>query len=127
MKAIIYSRTYLPGLGQGPFLQPIEIDTELIKILIRSRASYKIVNEEVIPEQEEKEDIAASIEEAKADEEVTLPVIETKNNSEEDIIEKEIDYSEMTVEQLKSLCKENNIEFKYKDTKAVLIDKLINR
>ena len=104
MKAIIYSRTYLPGLGQGPFLQPIEIDTDLIKVLIRSRASYKIVNEEV-----------------------TLPVIETKNNSEEDIIEKEIDYSEMTVEQLKSLCKKNNIEFKYKDTKAVLIDKLINR
>lgn len=126
MKAIIYSKTYLPGLGQGPFLNPIEIDTEIIKILVRSRARYKIVNDSI----DKKPVVEKTIEE------IVPPVIEEKQEDiveekeeviPEEVIKEEPNYSEMTVEELKNICKEKGIEFKYKDTKTILIDKILNR
>lgn len=126
MKAIIYSKTYLPGLGQGPFLNPIEIDTEIIKILVRSRARYKIVNDSI----DKKPVVEKTIEE------IVPPVIEEKQEDiveekeeviHEEVIKEEPNYSEMTVEELKNICKEKGIEFKYKDTKTILIDKILNR
>lgn len=126
MKAIIYSKTYLPGLGQGPFLNPIEIDTEIIKILVRSRARYKIVNDSI----DKKPVVEKTIEE------IVPPVIEEKQEDiveekeeviPEVVIKEEPNYSEMTVEELKNICKEKGIEFKYKDTKTILIDKILNR
>ena len=126
MKAIIYSKTYLPGLGQGPFLNPIEIDTEIVKILVRSRARYKIVNDSI----DKKPVVEKTIEE------IVPPVIEEKQEDiveekeeviPEEVIKEEPNYSEMTVEELKNICKEKGIEFKYKDTKAILIDKILNR
>ena len=126
MKAIIYSKTYLPGLGQGPFLNPIEIDTEIVKILVRSRARYKLVNDSI----DKKPVVEKTIEE------IVPPVIEEKQEDiveekeeviPEEVIKEEPNYSEMTVEELKNICKEKGIEFKYKDTKAILIDKILNR
>ena len=126
MKAIIYSKTYLPGLGQGPFLNPLEIDTEIIKILVRSRARYKIVNDSI----DKKPVVEKTIEE------IVPPVIEEKQEDiveekeeviPEVVIKEEPNYSEMTVEELKNICKEKGIEFKYKDTKTILIDKILNR
>lgn len=132
MRVRIFDSVYIPGLGMGPFLNPVEVSPILANIIKRTSKVYRFENTI-----DSKEEISSSIIEEPSIEEETH--IETQEEivadiEEEPVIEEITDneltkeeLSEMTVDELKKLLKDNDIEFAYKDKKSVLIEKYLNK
>ena len=109
-----------PNINQGI----VEVNNEeMMNIILGSK---KAVEEEVI------EDVEEAVEEVIENvEEVEEVVEETIEEVEEVVIQeveyKEEDLEELTVSELKEILKAKDIKFLYKDTKQILIDKILNR
>lgn len=166
IKVIIPDKRFIPTLGKGPFLEPIEVSEEKFRFLkfggynvkrfnnkvdnaekesvvenkkVESEVTEetKVLEEEVnntevesdITEDNVSEDInefdsvteeTKVLEQEKADE-VEESVVE-ENTS--DTKEKEMDLEKLSNKELKSILDANSIEYKYNDTKSILINKI---
>lgn len=146
MKITVLDNIYIPGYGMGPFLTPIEINDPRLIAKIRSQSRIKIVNEvkhsrnknqypiTIEPVKEEmiikkadsiKEPVIIKEEDAKIEE--VKPEVKEEAPVEE--IHEEItaeDLKELNVAELKDKLDEMGVDYLYKDTKAVLIEKILN-
>lgn len=152
MKVIVFSRTYVPGHGMGPFITPIEIDDARTIANLRRRGRIRVIKEKPVVKkpvppvvEEEKvieipvivddieEPIMEELEKELKKEIVEEPVEEVKEEPvvEEEPIEEvkeeltEEMLMEETVSQIKARLIKANIDFLYKDTKKELIAKLL--
>ena len=97
-----------PNINQGI----VEVNNEeMMNIILGSKKAVEEVVEEV---EEVVEEVEETIEEV---EEVVIQEVEYK----------EEDLEELTVNELKEILKAKDIKFLYKDTKQILIDKILNR
>ena len=108
-----------PNINQGI----VEVNNEeMMNIILGSKKAVEEVVEEV-------EEVVEEVEETI--EEVVEEVEETMEEVEEVVIQeveyKEEDLEELTVSELKEILKAKDIKFLYKDTKQILIDKILNR
>ena len=139
MKCIVLDKVYIPGIGMGPILTPFDVNGRGIRTLIKNvsknfiifpdediekykdliqSSSKKVeepVVEEVIEEVVEEEPIAEVVEE----------VVEEEPVAEEAKFYTREELETMTVSELKKILDELGIGYAYKDTKAVLINKIL--
>ena len=104
-----------PNINQGI----VEVNNEeMMNIILGSKKAVEEVVEEVEGAVEEVEEVVEEVEETI--EEVEEVVIQEVEYKEEDL-------EELTVSELKEILKAKDIKFLYKDTKQILIDKILNR
>ena len=152
MKCIILDKVYIPGIGMGPILTPFDVNGRGIRTLIKNvsknfiifpdediekykdliqSSSKKVeepVVEEVIEEVVEEPVVEEVIEEAVEEEsiaEVVEEVVEEEPVAEEAKFYTREELETMTVSELKKILDELGIGYAYKDTKAVLINKIL--
>ena len=142
MKVCIYDDGFIPGLGKGPFLQPIEISEDKyktykmmgLKIINASKyvsiAETGVVNRMPISTKPTKEEEIKALEEEIKETETVEEVIEEKPVIEETIEEIVEEVDEISVEEIESYSKKelveflelNEVEFDNKATKKELVE-----
>ena len=144
MKVCIYDDGFIPGLGKGPFLQPIEISEDKyktykmmgLKIINASKyvsiAETGVVNRMPISTKPTKEKEIKALEKEIKETETIEEVIKEEPVVEETIeeIEKVEEVEEISVEEIESYSKKelveflklNEVEFNNKATKKELVE-----
>ena len=146
MKCIVLDKVYIPGIGMGPILTPFDVNGRGIRTLIKNvsknfiifpdediekykdliQSSSKKVEEPVVEEVIEEvveEPIAEEVIEEAVEEEPIAEVVEEVVEEAKFYTREELET--MTVSELKKILDELGIGYAYKDTKAVLINKIL--
>ena len=139
MKCIILDKVYIPGIGMGPILTPFDVNGRGIRTLIKNVSKNFIIfpDEDIEKYKDLIQSSSKKVEEPVV-EEVTEEVVEEEPIAEvvEEVVEEEPVAEEakfytreeletMTVSELKKILDELGIGYAYKDTKAVLINKIL--
>ena len=139
MKCIVLDKVYIPGIGMGPILTPFDVNGRGIRTLIKNvsknfiifpdediekykdliQSSSKKVEEPVV------EEVIEEVVEEPVVEEVIEEVVEEEPVAEEAKFYTREELETMTVSELKKILDELGIGYAYKDTKAVLINKIL--
>ena len=139
MKCIILDKVYIPGIGMGPILTPFDVNGRGIRTLIKNvsknfiifpdediekykdliQSSSKKVEEPVV------EEVIEEVVEEPVAEEVIEEAVEEEPIAEEAKFYTREELEIMTVSELKKILDELGIGYAYKDTKAVLINKIL--
>ena len=138
MKCIILDKVYIPGIGMGPILTPFDVNGRGIRTLIKNVSKNFIIfpDEDIEKYKDLIQSSSKKVEEPVVEEVIEEVVEEPIAEVVEEVVEEEPVAEEakfytreeletMTVSELKKILDELGIGYAYKDTKAVLINKIL--